>query len=181
MFSSRMVRCFRIHFKINTYLLHNINSARSNFVMISGCTVQKELGRGKKSKHTQKKSAGHPHFWTCPIVSRGHVLFVPRTFCPLYVELHIHQVGTSRMSPAGLTPRPSRLFICSLFTPFFFCPLKNTKSEAEEVRSLQMFHVFQLRSGPKKAVVGPDALPLFLLALDGKGFSCYEVLDHHVS
>ena len=39
----------------------------------------------------------------CPI---RNVPSVPRTFCPIYVELHRNQVGTSWMS-RGLAPRPS--------------------------------------------------------------------------
>ena len=59
-----------------------------------------------------KKFGGTP-----PLLDRNHpvdvsrlscenVPSVPRTFCPIYVELHRHQVGTSRVS-LGLAPKPS--------------------------------------------------------------------------
>ena len=40
-------------------------------------------------------------------LSHGNVLSVPRTFSPIYVDLHRNQVGTSWMS-RGLAPKPSQ-------------------------------------------------------------------------
>ena len=39
-------------------------------------------------------------------LSRGSVPFVLRKFCPIYVELHISQIGTSRMSRDSPPNRP---------------------------------------------------------------------------
>ena len=69
----------------------------------------------KKKTINIKKFGGTPHFriwtttiqWTCAVrLSHGSVPSVLRTFCPIYVELHINQVGTSPDVPGFPPPNP---------------------------------------------------------------------------
>ena len=63
--------------------------------------------------------AGHPRNHPVDVsrLSRANVPFVARTFCPIYVELHINQVGTSRM----LAPKPSPGHVQGIPTIKFLC------------------------------------------------------------
>ena len=69
----------------------------------------RQAGKRKNTNRYKKQKVGG----TPPLLDRNHpvdvshlscgnVPSVPRTFCPIYVEMHIHQVGTFRMSRDSL-------------------------------------------------------------------------------
>ena len=66
----------------------------------------------RKNQKNIKKFRGTPpllnrdHPVNVSRLSRGNVPSVPWTFCPIYVELRINQVGTSRMSWDSPPNRP---------------------------------------------------------------------------
>ena len=79
--------------------------------LLEGLRVSRTHVREKKPK--RKKFGGTPplldsnHLVDMSGLSRGNVPSVPLTFCPIYVELHINQVGMSWMSgaPPHTVPR----------------------------------------------------------------------------
>ena len=75
-------------------------------------------------------------------LSRGNVPSVPQTSCPIYVELHINQVGTSRMFQDSHPNRPRHTSDAYRPPNSFMCcervrPLQGSKSpkSGREVQS----------------------------------------------
>ena len=92
----------------------------------------------------------HPYFWDpnhpadVSRLSRGNVPLVPQTFCQVYVELHINQVGTSRMSrdsppkhprDTSKAYRPPHSFMRVLCVSFslFFSPMLGRDMSAPQL------------------------------------------------
>ena len=96
-------------------------------VWFAGVTPEKKPINTKKSDRTPPHLNCN-HSVDVSRLSREDVPSVPRTFCPIYVELHVSQVGTSR----GFVPnrpwdtseahRSPDSLVCSLFVGFSFSP-----------------------------------------------------------
>ena len=103
-----------------------------------------------EEKKNIPKLGGTPPLLDCnhPVdvsrLSHGNVPSVPRTFCPIYGELRINQVGTSRMSqgsppncpldiPRQRTDHQTPLCFLSL-SVFFSLALKTISTRIKEVK-----------------------------------------------